>query len=233
MPDIRKNPSRYLGLWFFCALGAGGCVRSEASLSKQEGSDASAYAQHEHHVPPYKPRDLPSALKNLRGRCAEVVKQRSQKASGPFTKEFQETLDIAGWLPEFAADSDLGQAEWDRVNDASKRLVDQLSKLQTTDSVDSTKTAGEQIESALDSAEEVVHRNAELFPARPVSDQHQNDHDASHHSHSSFQFERRDGHVGIAILGRALARHAGLAAGLAVYLDGAPGCRRVPAALQS
>jgi hypothetical protein len=149
------------------ALGAGGCVRSEASVSKQEGGDASAYAQQEHHVPPYKPKDLPAALKSLRERCAELVKHRSQNQPGPFTKEFQETLDIAGWLPEFGADSDLGEAEWDRINEASKRLVDQLSKLQATDSVDSTKDVREQIDSALDSAEEVLRRNADLFRAHP------------------------------------------------------------------
>ncbi len=149
------------------ALGASGCVRSEASVSKQAGGDASAYAQQEHHVPPHKPKDLPAALKTLRSRCAELVKHRLQKEPGPFPKEFQEALDIAGWLPEFAADSDLGRAEWDRVNEASKRLVDQLSKLQATDSADSAKDVREHINSALDSVDEVLRRNEDLFKPRP------------------------------------------------------------------
>jgi hypothetical protein len=165
--------NRSLGLvLLLSALAAGGCVRSEASASKQEGGDASAYAQQEHHVPPYKPKDLPGALKSLRGRCAELVKHRAQKESGSFTKEFQEALDIAGWLPEFAADTDLGRAEWDRVNEASNRLVAQLSKLQATDSADSAKDVREQINGALDSVDEVLRRNADLFRAHPGPDQH-------------------------------------------------------------
>ncbi len=99
--------------------------------------------------------------------CAELVKHRSQKEPGPFTKEFQEALDIAGWVPEFAADSDLGRAEWDRVNEASKRLVDQLTKLQATDSADSAKGVREQIDGALDSVDEVLRRNADLFKPHP------------------------------------------------------------------
>jgi hypothetical protein len=149
MPHIREKASKCLGLFLICALGAGGCMRSEASLSKQEGSDASAYAQQQHHVPPYKPKDPPAALKGLRGRCAELVKRRSQNEPNPFTKEFQEVLDITGWLPEPAAGSDLGRAEWDRVNDATKRLVEELSKLQATNFVDSAKDVREKINRSL------------------------------------------------------------------------------------
>jgi hypothetical protein len=163
-----------------CALGASGCMRSEASSSApDEAGEQSAYTAHEHHTPAHKPHDLPGALQSLRGRCAALVKHRSQKETPQFAKELQEALDIAGWLPELAADSDLGRAEWDRVNEAGKRLADQLSKLDDAGSDDAAKQAREQIESDLDSVQEVIHRNAALFPARPVGDGH-----AGHHPQS-------------------------------------------------
>lgn len=167
MPRYGGQTSLGLGLVLLCTIGAAGCTHSDGSSGSQSGGDASAYAQQEHHVPPYKPKDLPAALKSLRGRCAELIKHRSQNEPGPFTKEFQEALDIAGWLPEFGADSDLGEAEWNRINEASKRLVDQLSKLQATDSVGSAKDVREQIDSALDSVGEVLRRNADLFKPHP------------------------------------------------------------------
>jgi hypothetical protein len=37
---------------------------------------------------------------------------------------FDEFHDVARWLPELAGDSDLGEAEWVRVNRQAKTLVD-------------------------------------------------------------------------------------------------------------
>jgi hypothetical protein len=186
--DVSRNRNRAtldFGLVFLFAMGAAGCLRTEASTNSKSGGDQSAYAQHAHHTPAYKPRDLPGAVKSLQERCAQLFQQNALGKPTSSDTYLQETLEIAGWFPELAGDSDLERAEWDRVNEASKQLVSQLTKLGAANSDASIQAARKEIEIAIDAVDAVVHRNAELFPASQLSGSHDDHEDHAHHSHSS------------------------------------------------
>lgn len=157
-------------------VAAAGCTRSGPMASTEaESEEKSSHEGHEHHVPQHKPGDLPDAIRSLRGRCAELLKDRRADQPTVFARQFGETNDIVGWLPELAADSDLGRAEWENVNDVSKRLTEELALFNAAQTDESAKETYEKIESELESLDEVVHRNAELFQIRSAGNgQHQN-----------------------------------------------------------
>jgi hypothetical protein len=162
-----------------CALALIGCSGSGPAISSPSGAgEATAYEEQHHHVPPYKPHDLRSGVQSLRERCATLGEQRAHQDAPEFASQLGEATDIAGWLPELAADSDLGRAEWDRVNEASKRLADSIEKLVKADSDDAVKRARQQIDGSLQSIDDVIHRNAEAFQPLPWSggDTHHNHH---------------------------------------------------------
>ncbi len=78
-----------------------------------------------HVIPAHKPRTFPDAVRRLR----ELNDQFLQHAVGGETgssadpKSLGIALDIANWLPEIAADSDMPETPWNEVNLRSGRLV--------------------------------------------------------------------------------------------------------------
>jgi hypothetical protein len=75
----------------------------------------------EHGVPPHKPADLSSAIVQIERRFAELV--RDPDPAGPrFAERLQEMIDIVRWLPYIAGESDLPEAQWNVVHQASERL---------------------------------------------------------------------------------------------------------------
>jgi hypothetical protein len=72
-----------------------------------------------HDRPPHKPESFREAVTEIRRRWQEL----ETETSGPADKRRQELDEILVWLPELAAETDLGKVEWDQVNAISKRLL--------------------------------------------------------------------------------------------------------------
>lgn len=65
----------------------------------------------EHFVPAHKPANLTSAVHELERRIPLVC----GNSASPSATEQQELIDIVLWIPEFAADSDLRKADWEKA----------------------------------------------------------------------------------------------------------------------
>ena len=180
-------------------------MRSEASVSGVESGDRSAYAQQEHHVPPHKPKDLVGGVKSLRDRCAELFKMRAQSGAGTLTVQFRErSTSPAGfpnWPPTATWAAPNGNASMTPASGSSLKWGG--SRLRIPTKRQRRRTLRSTVR--LDAVAEILHRNAELFPERPAGGEHREHDHSSGHSHSSFQFDWRNDHVGIAALGRLLA----------------------------
>jgi hypothetical protein len=84
-----------------------------------------------HVIPAHKPKDFPSAVRRLRelnGLIASKVAEGKAK-SLVAEKTLPIALDIANWLPEIAADSDMPESPWNEVNDRSSALVAHYEKI--------------------------------------------------------------------------------------------------------
>ena len=104
-----------------CLVAVAGCGEG-SSLGDDHDHD------HEHagHViPAHKPRTFPDAVRRLRELNGQLARGtgpgKSTEVSGHGTLDI--ALDIANWLPEIAADSDMPKEPWDAVNDRSAALV--------------------------------------------------------------------------------------------------------------
>jgi hypothetical protein len=146
---------------------AGGCAPSNSRSTSQNGTDESAAHDDDHHRPSHKPRDFPAALAALHERCSKLLKAPVPK-SPDVQKEFDQTRDIVGWLPELAADSDLSRAEWDRVNEHSKKLSQSLEELARGGSADQDPRVSQQIEIDLHTLDDIVGRYPDLFGKAPA-----------------------------------------------------------------
>lgn len=95
--------------------------------------ESPAPEDHGHDLPEHRSDDFPHAVRRLRSLDAEI---RSAVADGRIVESNAELLailiDIAGWLPELAAESDMPEAPWNRVNTLSNKLVSQYQDVQGT-----------------------------------------------------------------------------------------------------
>ena len=145
----------------------GGCTHSDSRPTSQKDGDVSAAQDDDHHQPSHKPGDFPAALAALHERCSKVLKSPVPK-SPEAQKEFDQTRDIVGWLPELAADSDLSRAEWDRVNEQSKKLAESLDDFARAGFAGSDPRVSQQIEIDLHTLDDIVGRHPEVFGKGPV-----------------------------------------------------------------
>jgi hypothetical protein len=156
-------------------LAAAGCTGGGGETSAAEEGGRSTYSEHEHHTPEHKPASLPRAVRELRRRHAELVEHRSRNQAAERSGELQQVLDIVGWLPELAADSDLRKSDWDTVNESSKRLEGLFAASNATDA--SAGEAARLIEQELAALQELVERERERFdPERKESHAHDHHH---------------------------------------------------------
>jgi ABC-type Zn2+ transport system substrate-binding protein/surface adhesin len=72
---------------------------------------------HEHHDPEHKPKSFPEAVERLRGLRSELAER-----SLPKSEEWEIAVDIVDWLPELAAESELNEREWNRVESNASEL---------------------------------------------------------------------------------------------------------------
>jgi hypothetical protein len=83
------------------------------------GEEHSPGDEHTGHViPAHKPRTFPDAVRRLR-----ELNDQLARAAAPGDAPLNIALDIATWLPEIAADSEMPKAPWDEVNARSAVLV--------------------------------------------------------------------------------------------------------------
>ena len=101
-----------IGATALLALAAGGCGGGDSP-----GAGGDHDEDHAGHViPAHRPKTFPEAVRHLR-------ELNDQITHDPETGTLGIALDIANWLPEIAAESDMPRAPWDEVNARSAELV--------------------------------------------------------------------------------------------------------------
>jgi hypothetical protein len=98
----------------------------------QSPGEAEAPEEHAGHViPAHKPKDFPSAVRRLRELNAQITSKLAEGKARSLVAEktLPIALDIANWLPEIAADSDMPESPWDQVNVRSAALVADYQKI--------------------------------------------------------------------------------------------------------
>jgi hypothetical protein len=78
-----------------------------------------------HVIPAHKPKAFPEAVHRLRELNDRIARGKSegQPAAAPDDRTLNIALDIANWLPEIAAESDIPEKEWNEVNARSAAIV--------------------------------------------------------------------------------------------------------------
>jgi hypothetical protein len=128
-----------------CLLALAGCGGDESRGPGPGGDDHAG-----HVIPAHKPKTFPDAVRRLRelndefGREFDATTRKSADE-----KTLRIAVDIAKWLPEIAADSDMPEKPWDEVNARSRALVADFEALvsgSTRDARGLVKHAGVEIE---------------------------------------------------------------------------------------
>jgi hypothetical protein len=104
-----------------CLITTAGCHRVRSAGNEHGQGD-----EHGGHViPSHKPKTFPDAVVRLRELSREIQTRVSQGKTRALNddKTLSIALDIANWLPEIAADSDMPEGPWNAVNDRSRTLV--------------------------------------------------------------------------------------------------------------
>jgi hypothetical protein len=149
-----------LSLAAACSLA--GCGESLSTRSQQGDAEGPGGHAAAHHHPPHKPRDFPSGLAAVHERLDQLFNAPDVKSPAS-DKEFGKLVDIVGWLPELAADSDLDRAEWDRVNEQSKQLARHVDEFAHAGSDDVRPRIRQRIELAVQALDDVARRHADMF----------------------------------------------------------------------
>jgi hypothetical protein len=104
-----------------CLLALAGC-RGEHSPGEANDHDGDHVG---HVIPAHKPKTFPEAVRRLRELNDQIVRNvvAGQPVSLPDEKTLHMALDIANWLPEIAADSDMPETPWNEAKARSTALV--------------------------------------------------------------------------------------------------------------
>jgi len=110
-------------------IAAGICCVWSTGCTPRESAEAQAHVdrdeQHhalEHGIPDHKPQAFADAVQQLPIRADRLAKEITTGDAEHAARAHQELLDIVRWLPELAADTDLKQREWERVQSLTKEL---------------------------------------------------------------------------------------------------------------
>jgi hypothetical protein len=117
----------YLIVAALLALDLAGCHGDRSTgANHKEGNEHAG-----HVAPTQKPKDFPEAVCRLRASGLVIKEGISRGRPGALLEDqtLPIALDIATWLPEIAADSDMPEKSWDVVNEQSKALVAAYSRL--------------------------------------------------------------------------------------------------------
>jgi hypothetical protein len=112
------------------AIGAAGLLLLAVAGCRGEHSPGENGDHDEDHaghvIPAHKPRTFPNAVRRLRelnDRIASGAAQGQPATASPGEPPLNIALDIANWLPEIAAESDMPEKPWDEVNARSAAIV--------------------------------------------------------------------------------------------------------------
>ena len=98
------------------AVMAGGCA-----------GPAGDHEEDAHALPEHHPRTFRRAVVDIGHRGGVLT---SGMLEGPELElQRRQLLDVVRWLPELAADTELGRRDWERVNDAARTLARELESL--------------------------------------------------------------------------------------------------------
>lgn len=92
------------------------CLVSSAMV----GCHGRTVEEADHHTPEHMPVDFPAAVERILELHVEITEGRFRSQQG--LDAFAEAYDIARWLPDLAADSDLEEAAWNRVHSTANQL---------------------------------------------------------------------------------------------------------------
>jgi hypothetical protein len=106
-----RTLTRWLAVFLFCLLGC----QLASDISEEE------HESHEH-FPPHWPHTIFKASDRLSELIANPAAASPQTALSSQISPQQEFIDLIGWLPILAADSDLDRATFDRIDSASSKL---------------------------------------------------------------------------------------------------------------
>jgi hypothetical protein len=84
------------------------------------GCHGTSLEEPEHHTPAHKPADFPAAVDRLLALHNEIA-NNGTRAADPLDA-FSESFDIARWLPELAADSDMEERPWNQVHEIARQM---------------------------------------------------------------------------------------------------------------
>lgn len=121
----------------------------------------------EHHTPEHMPADYPAAVERLLALHNEIANGGSRAVDA--IDVFAETYDIVRWLPMLAADSDLEEAAWNRVEGAARRLEEILTHVLSRGD-DARKQAYFQYEKELEQHQGVLVEIKQQFPGTALGD---------------------------------------------------------------
>jgi hypothetical protein len=109
-----------------CLIACAGC-RGGQSPGETEAPEEHAG----HIIPAHKPKDFPAAVRRLRELNVQIASKLADGKAGALLveKTLPIALDIANWLPEIAADSDMPESPWNEVNNRSSALVEDYQRL--------------------------------------------------------------------------------------------------------
>jgi hypothetical protein len=113
---MSKAASQALWMAFWgCAVATFiGCGESKSSLHELD-----------HVTPGHWPTDLADAASKMRDRLA-TLDEAGKALEGEPKVAFDELSDLVQWVPEVAADTDLGETQWNKLYQASEAARKQL-----------------------------------------------------------------------------------------------------------
>jgi hypothetical protein len=119
-----KTATRISTLAYRMAIAAASLL-AVAGCRGEHSSDDDQHDHAGHVIPAHKPKTFPDAVRRLRELNDQLVRSGvpGEATAAPADKTLDIALDIANWLPEIAAESDMPEAPWDEVNARSEALV--------------------------------------------------------------------------------------------------------------
>lgn len=150
----------------------------------------------EHHVPEHKPPNFAAAVEELEHRFLGTADHDSDHARSADDAR-EELQDIVGWLPELAADSDLGEADWKTARNVGRQLADLLTAVGDQPLSQSAQTEARQL---IESLTALVPRAGTPEPAihhdhdHHHGHHHDHDHHDDHGHHDARGHDHHDGH---------------------------------------
>lgn len=162
-------------------LNCGGCGA--------DGEHAEDDHHMEHFVPAHKPPSFAEGVAELTERCSHL-KYHIGEQSEIVEQELTELVDIIGWIPELAADSDLNETDWVHADSVSREM---LAIHEASAGVAGLEGLLADLTPLIESLEPLVPRAGRPEPA--IHHDHDHDHGHGHHHGHDHPHAEPDAHA--------------------------------------